>query len=70
MAHYRPRIERDVSITIGPGRNKAYNKVSLEVFKTLLGVTIDIWGPSYPSGIIETDYGDLILDPKFQGKSF
>jgi hypothetical protein len=45
-------------------------KVFIEEFKGWLVVSLGIRGFSYPSSIIETDYGGLILDPKYQGKVY
>ena len=70
MAQLRSHVERDVTITIGPERNRKRDKISLELFKKWLGATLDIRGFSYPSHIIETETGDIILDAPFHGKVF
>ncbi|KAJ5219075.1 uncharacterized protein N7498_001174 [Penicillium cinerascens] len=70
IAQLRSHIERDVTITIGPERNRKRDKISLELFKKWLGATLDIRGFSYPSHIIETKAGDIILDASFHGKVF
>ncbi|OJZ79925.1 hypothetical protein ASPFODRAFT_148474, partial [Aspergillus luchuensis CBS 106.47] len=64
------RVERDVTITIGPERNKKCEKISLELFKKWLGVSLDIRGFSYPSYIIETEAGDIILDTIFHSRVY
>ncbi|KAH8691852.1 hypothetical protein BGW36DRAFT_303752, partial [Talaromyces proteolyticus] len=66
MDCFRPRIWRDVCVTIGSGDKPLSDGVSLDIFKSWLNVSLDIRGLSYPSAIVETDHGDLILDPKFQ----
>jgi hypothetical protein len=70
MAQLRSRVERDVAITIGPERNKKREKISLELFKQWLEISLDIRGISHPSHIIETGVGDIILDEKFRGKVY
>lgn len=70
MAQLHSHVERDVAVTIGPERNRKRDKISLELFKKWLGATLDIRGFSYPSHIIETEAGDIILDAPFHGKVF
>lgn len=70
MAQLHSHVERDVAVTIGPERNRKRDKISLELFKKWLGATLDIRGFSYPSHIIETEAGDIILDASFHGKVF
>ena len=70
MAQLHSRVERDVTITIGPERNRKQEKISLELFKKWLGVSLDIRGFSYPSHVIETGAGDIIIDEKFRGKVY
>ncbi|KAJ5666551.1 uncharacterized protein N7477_008999 [Penicillium maclennaniae] len=70
IAQLRSRVERDVAITIGPERNKKREKISLELFKQWLEISLDIRGFSYPSYIIKTGVGDIILDEKFRGKVY
>lgn len=55
---------------IGPHSEVKGVGVSLENFKQWLTVSLDIHGYSYPESIIETDQGDLIIDPSFRGKTF
>jgi hypothetical protein len=70
MAQLHSRIERDVTVTIGPERNKRRKKVTLEIFKKWLEVSLDIRGFFYPAHIIETGVGDIILDKRFSGKVY
>lgn len=43
--------------------------VPLDVFVKWMGTTMDIRGLSFPSHIIETEDGDLILDQIFRARS-
>ena len=70
MARLRSRIDRDVTVVIGARRHRKDQPVSLAMFKEWMEMTLDVRGPSYPSHIIETDDGDLILDRRFQGKVY
>ncbi|KAF4768593.1 hypothetical protein HAV15_002962 [Penicillium sp. str.  len=70
MARLRSRIERDVTIEIGTMRDRNAQPVPLDVFMKWMETTMDIRGLSYPSHIIETEDGDLILDQRFQGKVY
>ncbi|EED22713.1 conserved hypothetical protein [Talaromyces stipitatus ATCC 10500] len=63
-----PCICRDVSIIIERGHDGS--RVSLEEFRRWLTVSLDIRGFSYPASIVETDHGNLILDPDYQGKVY
>ena len=49
---------------------KEGNGISLAIFQQWLKVSLDIRGFSYPSHILETDAGDLILDLNYQGKIY
>ncbi|KAJ6045616.1 uncharacterized protein N7446_012480 [Penicillium canescens] len=70
MARLRSRIDRDVTIEIGTMRDKTAQPVPLDVLMKWMETTMDIRSLSYPSHIIETEHGDLILDPRFQGKVY
>lgn len=70
MARMQSNIERDVMVMIAPARGKHGQKIALATFQTWLKVTLDIRGISYPSHIIETDAGDLILDPRYSGRIY
>lgn len=70
MARFVSRIWRDVTVIIGPGERPGNQGVSVEQFKKWLDVSMEIRGFSYPESIIETDYGDLILDFRYRGKVF
>ncbi|OQD73331.1 hypothetical protein PENANT_c196G06609 [Penicillium antarcticum] len=70
MARLRSRIDRDVTIEIGTMRDKSAQTVPLDVFMKWMETTMDIRGLSYPSHIIATEDGDLILDRSFQGKVY
>jgi hypothetical protein len=52
------------------GVGKQDNKISIEMFQMWLRVSLDIRGFSYPCHIIETNAGDLILDPNFHGQLY
>ena len=69
MSRLRSRIDRDVTVVIGARRHRKDQPVSLAVFKEWM-MTLNVRGPSYPSHIIETDDGDLILHRRFQGKVY
>jgi hypothetical protein len=70
MARLRSRIDRDIAVVIGARRHRKDQPVSVVVFRDWTGMILDVRGPSYPSHIIETDDGDLILDPRFHGKVY
>ncbi|KAJ5742665.1 uncharacterized protein N7511_011236 [Penicillium nucicola] len=70
MANLRFRVERDITVLIGAGRAKQSPVVSPETFFKWLQVTLDIRGLSYPSSIVETPHGDLVLDLQFHGRLF
>ncbi|CEJ62667.1 hypothetical protein PMG11_11161 [Penicillium brasilianum] len=70
MARMHSHIERDVVVVVEPARGKHGKKISLAAFQTWVQVTLDIRGISYPSQVIETDVGDLILDPHFCGRIY
>jgi hypothetical protein len=70
MARLRSRIDRDVAVVIGARRHRRDQPVSLAVFREWMETTLDVRGLSYPSHIIETDDGDLILDHRFHGKVY
>lgn len=70
MACFTYRTWRDVCVEIGPDSGGTGGGVSLEKFKQWLTVSLDIRGYSYPESNIETDQGDLIIDPRFRGKAF
>jgi hypothetical protein len=55
---------------IGARRHRKDQPVSLAVFREWIEMTLDVRSPSYPLYIIETDDGDLILDPRFHGKVY
>ncbi|KAB8252927.1 hypothetical protein BDV35DRAFT_375774 [Aspergillus flavus] len=66
MACFTYRTWRDVCVEIGPDSGGTGGGVSLEKFKQWLTVSLDIRGYSYPESNIETDQGDLIIDPRFR----
>ncbi|KAJ5369974.1 uncharacterized protein N7496_006094 [Penicillium cataractarum] len=70
MARMHSHIERDVVVMVEPAKGKHGKKISLADFQTWVEVTLDIRGISYPSQVIETDVGDLILDPHFCGRIY
>ncbi len=70
VASGKPRAPKantweDLSVVIGKGRLGV--DVALEEFLKWLKVTIDV---NPPSDIMETDFGDLILDGSFAGKVY
>lgn len=44
--------------------------ISLETFHAWIKITLEIRGISYPSRIIETDAGDLVLDINFSSRLY
>jgi hypothetical protein len=57
-----------VAVVIGATRAKSGRPVALDVFLNWLRLTtMDIRGLTYPSGVISTPHGDLILDPQLRG---
>jgi hypothetical protein len=70
MAKLRFQVERDITVVIGAGHSSQNPSVSSETFFEWLQVTLDIRGLSYPSSIVETPQGDLLLDSQFHGKLF
>jgi hypothetical protein len=57
-------------VEIRPDREGKGVGVSFKNFKQWLTVSLNIHGYSYPESVIETDQGDLIIDPRFRGKTF
>ncbi|KAI9878014.1 MAG: hypothetical protein M1830_002172 [Pleopsidium flavum] len=57
----------DVSLVIGKGPKGSGVEVALKEFHIWLQVTIDV---KPPSDVLETDFGDLILDESFAGKVY
>ncbi|KAJ6094809.1 hypothetical protein N7467_002322 [Penicillium canescens] len=51
-------------------RDKNAQPVALDAFMKWMETTMGIRGLSHPSHIIETEDGDLILDPRLQGKIY
>ena len=70
IASLKSQIDRDVTVVIGARHANPSQPVSSETFFGWLQVTPDIRGLTYPSSIIDTPNGDLLLDPQFQGKIF
>ena len=70
MTRLHFQIDRDVTIRIGAGNANQSRPVSPETFFRWLQVTLNIRELSYPSWIIETPQGDLILDSQFHGMLF
>lgn len=64
-------MERDVTVVIGARRAKSGQPVALDAFLRWLRLTtMDIRGLTYPSVIISTAHGDLILDPQLRGNLY
>ncbi|OKP14497.1 hypothetical protein PENSUB_13993, partial [Penicillium subrubescens] len=60
-----------VAVVIGATRAKSSRPVALDAFVNWLRLTtMDIRGLTYPSGIISTPHGDLILDPQLRGQLY
>jgi hypothetical protein len=70
MAHLRSHIQRDVTVMIEADLGTEDKSGSLAIFQHWLRVSLDIRGFSYPSHILETNAGDLILDPTYQGSIY
>ncbi|OKO89994.1 hypothetical protein PENSUB_13535 [Penicillium subrubescens] len=63
--------KRDVAVVIGATRAKSSRQVALDAFLNWLRLAmIDIRGLTYPSSIITTAHGDLILDPQLRGQLY
>jgi hypothetical protein len=60
-----------VAVVIGATRAKSSRPVALDAFLNWLrSTTMDLRGLTYPSGIISTPHGDLILDPQLRGQLY
>ncbi|KAF3399844.1 hypothetical protein F1880_008366 [Penicillium rolfsii] len=71
MASLRYYVGRDVAVVIGGRRAKSSRLVALDAFVDWLRLTtMDIRGLTYPSSIISTLHGDLILDPQLRGQLY
>ncbi|CEJ61880.1 hypothetical protein PMG11_10396 [Penicillium brasilianum] len=71
MASLRYRAGRDVAVVIGATRAQSSRPVGPDAFLEWLRLaTIDIRGLSYPSSLITTAHGDLILDPHLRGQLY
>ncbi|RJE22051.1 hypothetical protein PHISCL_05598 [Aspergillus sclerotialis] len=70
MPQFKNRIWKDVTVTIGSGRQPEARRVEQKEFTRWLGVTFDIQGFSTPTDMIETSAGDLILDSNFANKTY
>lgn len=68
MFRLSPTNDRDVTLEIRAPPESKKNTLSLDDFHGWLAMTFDIRGLTHPSDILETDAGDLILDPKFYGR--
>jgi hypothetical protein len=64
------RVDRDVTVEIRAPKESQKNAVSLAEFRSWLTVTLDIRRFSHPSDVLETEVGDLILDPDFHGRVY
>ncbi|KAL1953003.1 hypothetical protein VTO42DRAFT_3774 [Malbranchea cinnamomea] len=60
-------IWEDVSFVVSKGRGG--RAISTPTFREWLKVTLDIHTPAVED-VIQTDHGDLILDPRFKGRVF
>jgi hypothetical protein len=68
MASLHYYLGRDMAVVIGATRAKPGRPVTLDAFLNWLRLTtMDVRGLTYPSGIIPTPHGDLILDPQLRG---
>ncbi|CEJ61881.1 hypothetical protein PMG11_10397 [Penicillium brasilianum] len=70
MFRLSPMADRDVTLEIRAPSESKKNALSLDDFHGWLAITCDIRGLTHPSDILETDAGDLILDPKFYGRIY
>jgi hypothetical protein len=64
------RVDRDVTVEILAPKRSQKIPVSLTEFHNWLRVSLDIRGFSYPSDILQTEVGDLILDPDFHSRVY
>ncbi|KAL5364285.1 hypothetical protein BJX96DRAFT_157091 [Aspergillus floccosus] len=62
--------ENTVCVSVGPGARQQAQVVGPEEFERWLDVTMDIRGFTYPASIIETKHGDILLDPKHEGRVY
>jgi hypothetical protein len=62
--------DRDITMEIRAPPESKKHILSLDDFHGWLAITFDIRGLSHPSDILETEAGDLILDPKFHGRVY
>ena len=67
---YTSRIGKDVIIRIGPVFGLGGSRVPKDEFISWLGVAISIRHLWRPSELIETEYGDIILDPIYANKIY
>lgn len=60
----------DVSVFIKKAEGEKGRKISEEIFNDWIKVTLDIERPVDAADLIETEYGDLILDDSFAGNVY
>ncbi|RJE21446.1 hypothetical protein PHISCL_06227 [Aspergillus sclerotialis] len=70
LTTYMSRIGKDVIIRIGPVFGLCGSRVPKNQFISWLGVAISIRHFRSPSELIETGYGDIILDSKYANKIY
>jgi hypothetical protein len=71
MASLRCHVGRDVAVVVGATLAKSSQLVAPDEFLNWLRLaTMDIRGLTYPSSIISTAHGDLILDPQMRGQLY
>lgn len=70
MAELHSRIDRDVTIVIESASADGEKGITLETFHAWTKISLDIRGISYPSYIIKTDVGDLVLDAEFSSRLY
>ncbi|KAJ6016399.1 hypothetical protein N7540_010990 [Penicillium herquei] len=70
MAQLRSRIARDVSVTVGSTGTDHPPSVAQETFLNWLQIMMEIRGLNFPSTIIQTPSGDIILDVEYAGQTF
>lgn len=68
--HLQVNMRNSVCVSIGAESKQGGRPVEMKDFERWLHVTIDIRGLNHPTSIIETEYGHIILDPKYEGRIY
>ncbi|KAJ6004667.1 hypothetical protein N7540_013036 [Penicillium herquei] len=70
MAQLHSRIARDVTVTVGSTGTGHPPSVTQEMFLDWLQITMEIRGLNFPSTVIQTPSGDIILDVRYAGMTY